>query len=111
MITPEEELNRLSEERDALKQELRQLVQQRRALLKSIRKLRGETIYLREQLEALKRMLKGDSKNEFDPLDLRFQDDDYRKSQRLERLLKQTKLLNITPDSRCLLYTSPSPRD
>ena len=111
MITPEEKLNRLSEERDALKEELRQLVRQRRVLLKNTRKLRGEVMYLQNQVTSLEEMLKGNSKNEFDPLDLRFQDEDYLEQKQLERLLKQTKLLNITPDRRVAALDTEGPDD
>lgn len=75
-------------------------VKQRRALLRQGRSLRGELISIQARLDVLEEMLRGYSKNEYDSLDLRYRDKSYRRRRRTEHVLKQTKLLYISPESR-----------
>ena len=98
----EEEYHRLCEEHDVLVQAQVSLTKQRRALLLRIQSLRGEVIFLQTRMDELLEMVRGYEKNTHDELDLRYKDVTYRKRQRAEQVLKQTKLLNIAPESRAV---------
>ena len=93
-------MSRDEEHLEKLQKKITALTKQRRALLNQARRKQGELIHLREEIESLTAMVKGHAKNEYDPLDIRFTDGTYRRRQRAERVLKQTKLLHIPPDCR-----------
>ena len=93
-------MSEAEERTEKLEREYTSLRKQRRALLRQARRQYEEITHLKTQVEDLTDMLKGNSKNEYDSLDIRHTDIEYKKRQRSERILKQTKLLNIAPDSR-----------
>ena len=93
-------MSRDEERHEELQKKVAALTKQRRALLNQARRRQGELTHLREEIESLTAMLKGHAKNEYDPLDIRHTDETYRKRQRAEHVLKQTKLLYIPPDRR-----------
>ena len=110
-MTDDADRVRLLEERDALKQELRSLSKQRKALIKRLRTQQRELAFLKEQRDELRAMCQGQQPNEEDDLDLRYKDDDYRRRQRAERVLKQTKLLNVPPNRRGAAVDTEGPDD
>ena len=110
-MTDDADRVRLLEERDALKQELRSLSKQRKALIKRLRTQQRELAFLKEQRDDLRAMCQGQQPNEEDDLDLRYNDDDYRRRQRAERVLKQTKLRNVPPNRRVAAVDTEGPDD
>ena len=110
-MTDDADWGRLLEERDVLKQERRALRKQRTALVNRLRAQQGEVVFLKGQRDELRAMCQGQQPNEEDDLDLRYKDDDYRRRQRAERVLKQTKLLNVPPNRRVAAVDTEGPDD
>ena len=110
-MTDDADWVRLLEERDVLKQERRALRKQRTALVNRLRAQQGELLFLKEQRDELRAMCQGQQPNEEDDLDLRYKDDDYQRRHRVERMLKQTKLLNVPPNRRIATIDTEGPDD